>query len=290
MLRGLRTLTSQYDAFLVDLYGVIHNGGPPFDGAVDALRELAAAGRRVVFLSNTSRLGAAVAESLAGIGIDPELYEAVISSGDVTRDAILSRDGGLFDLLPEHPRCIHLGDPSFVPWLFDLGLTFDDANEDTVPTADLVIASGAPGDDAALAHVQQQLVPAAARGIPLVCTNPDRVIPTSTGLTLGPGAVAAAYADLGGRVFLYGKPHAPIYAAARKLLGDDWQSERIVAMGDLLDTDIRGARAIGIASVLVTGTGGHAAALGPAPTPTALDALFASTGIAPDMILSRFAW
>jgi len=61
-------------------------------------------------------------------------------------------------------------------------------------------------------------------------------------------------------------------------------------MGDLLDTDIRGARAIGIASVLVTGTGGHAAALGPAPTPTALDALFASTGIAPDMILSRFAW
>jgi HAD superfamily hydrolase (TIGR01459 family) len=263
----------------------VHDGSAPFEGAVDALRELASAGRRVIFLTNTSRTRASVAETLAEMGIGPELYEAVISSGDVTRDALLARDPPLFDLLPALPRCVHVGNPSFVPWLFELGLSF----VDDVADADLVVATGAARDDAALASVRAQLAPAAARGVPLVCTNPDRVIPTRAGLTLGPGAIAAVYAELGARVFLYGKPHSPIYAAARRQLGDS-PAARVLAIGDLLDTDIRGARAAGIASVLVTATGGHADALGPAPTTAASSALYAAAGVAPDMTLARFAW
>ena len=160
---------------------------------------------------------------------------------------------------------------------------------DDVADADLVVATGAPRDDAALPSVCAQLAPTAARGVPLVCTNPDRVIPTATGLALGPGAVAAAYAELGARVFLYGKPHAPIYAAARRQLGE-LPMERVLAIGDLLDTDIRGARAAGIASVLITATGGHAHTLGPAPSAAALDALWAAAGVAPDLVLARFSW
>jgi ribonucleotide monophosphatase NagD (HAD superfamily) len=87
-----------------------------------------------------------------------------------------------------------------------------------------------------------------------VCTNPDHVIPRAGGGTaLGPGAVAHAYADLGGSTFLYGKPHPPIYEEARSRLGDgEGEFRRIVAIGDLIETDIRGARGAGIASVLVT--------------------------------------
>jgi HAD superfamily hydrolase (TIGR01459 family) len=277
-LPGLHALSSRYDAFLIDLYGVIHDGARPFDGVIDALRHLASASRRVVFLTNTSRAGDAVANALATMGIAPDLYDAIISSGDITRAALLSRDPALFFLLPSSPRCAHLGDPSFVPWLFELGLSFVDDLAD----ADLVIASGAPHHAAALARTKSDLAPVAARSVPLVCTNPDRVIPAASGLTLGPGAVAAAYAELGGRVFMYGKPHAPIYAAARALLGEV-PTERIVAIGDLLDTDIRGARAAGIASVLVTATGGHAAE-------PSIDALFAATGVAPDFVIDRFAW
>jgi HAD superfamily hydrolase (TIGR01459 family) len=284
-LPGLRAIASQYDAFLVDLWGVVHDGKRPFVGVVEALRELASARRRVIFLTNSSRTGALVAEMLGAMGIGPELYEAVISSGDVTRDALLARDPRLFDLLPDAPRFAHVGEASFVPWLFELGLPFVDALAD----ADAVVATGTVRDDAALARVREHLEPAAARGLPLVCTNPDRVIPTAAGLTPGPGAVAAAYAELGARVFLYGKPHAPIYAAARRQLGES-PASRVLAVGDLLDTDIRGARGAGLASVLVTDTGGHAQALGPSPSAEGLDALFADAGDAPDMVLARFAW
>ena len=239
----------------------------------------------MIFLTNTSRRGALVAETLGGMGIAAQHYEAVISSGDVTCSALLARDPALFDLLPDRPRCAHLGDASFVPWLFELGLTFVDDLAD----AELVFATGAPRDDAELARLRAQLAPLAARGVPLVCTNPDRVIPTAAGLKLGPGAVAFTYAELGGRVFLYGKPHAPIYAAARAQLGDA-PAARVVAIGDLLDTDVRGARAAGIASILVTATGGHADALAPAADAAALAALCAASGVAPDMALARFAW
>jgi HAD superfamily hydrolase (TIGR01459 family) len=286
-LLGLRELAPRYDAFLVDLHGVIHDGTAPFDGAVAGLRELSRAKRRVVFLTNTSRSGDVVTLALTKMGIGPELYEAVISSGDVTREALLARDPALFDLLAARPRAFHVGNPAFVPWLFepDLGLHFTDDSRD----ADLVVATGIVRDDAALARTRAELAPFIARGVPLVCTNPDRVIPTAAGLTLGPGAIAATYAELGGRVFLYGKPHAPMYASARELLGET-PAERIVAVGDLLATDVRGARSAGIASVLVTATGGHAATLGPAPSDVVQSALWASEGIAPDMLLARFAW
>jgi HAD superfamily hydrolase (TIGR01459 family) len=285
VLPGLSAIASQYDAFLVDLWGVVHDGTRPFAGVVDALRELSSAGRRVIFLTNSSRDGGRVAEMLRAMGIGDEHFEAVISSGDVTRDALVSRDRALFDLLPEEPRCLHVGDPSFVPWLFELGLRFVDELAD----ADLIVATGSVRDDAALVSVREHLAPAVARAVPLVCTNPDRVIPTAHGVTLGPGAVAAAYAELGGRVFLYGKPHAPIYAAARRQLGTS-PATRVLAIGDLLDTDIRGARDAGIASVLVTGTGGHAHAVGPTPNAAALDPLFAAAGVAPDMVIERFMW
>ena len=269
----------------MDLWGVVHDGNRPFAGVIDALRELSSIGRRVIFLTNSSRDGARVAEMLGAIGIGGELFEAVISSGDVTRNALVSRDPALFDLVPDDPRCFHVGDASFVPWLFELGLRF----VDEIADADLVVVTGTVHDDAALIRVRERLAPVAVRSVPLVCTNPDRVIPTAGRVTLGPGAVAAAYAELGGRVFLYGKPHAPIYAAARKQLGAI-PASRVLAIGDLLETDIRGARDAGITSALVTGTGVHARELGPMPDAAALDALFAAAGVAPDMVLERLAW
>ncbi|HYO93494.1 MAG TPA: TIGR01459 family HAD-type hydrolase [Polyangiaceae bacterium] len=285
VLCGLRAIAPQYDAFLVDLWGVIHDGVRPFPGASDALRALASAGRPVVFVTNSSRTGARVADMLSEMGIGPELYRAVVSSGDVTRDALIARDAGVFGLLPEQPRCWHFGDRAFVPWLFELGLSF----VDELANADLVVATGGVADDAGLARVRRLLAPAAARGLPLVCTNPDRVIPGAAGLTLGPGAVARAYTQLGGRVFLYGKPHAPIYEAARRHLAQV-PTSRLVAIGDLLETDIQGARAARIASVLITQTGGHAVALGTAPGCAALGAAFRAAEVTPDMLLERFAW
>jgi HAD superfamily hydrolase (TIGR01459 family) len=285
LLPGVRALAADYDDFIVDLWGVVHDGGAPFDGVIGALEGLAEAGRRVLFVTNTSRLGDEVEATLVGrLGIARRLFHDVVSSGDLTRAAILDRDRALFDGLPTSPRCVHLGDPGYVPWIFDLGLDF--ATDAELPSADLVVVTGAPRDERGLEEMRVRLSPLAARGVPLLCTNPDRIIPSAAGAKLGPGAVAHAYAELGGRAVLYGKPHPPIYAEAKRRLGSD-ASRRLVALGDLLATDIRGAHAAGIASVLVVRTGGHASELTDA---AAAEALFARERLRPDMMLDRFAW
>lgn len=273
---GLRAVAASFDVFLVDVYGVIHDGERPFASVAHALEQLAARGR-VVFVTNTSRTSDVVARSLVAMGIARALFHDVITAGDVTRAALASRDPAVFGALPGRARCFHFGDPGFVPWLFELGLDFtDDAG-----ACDLVVVSGAARDDDGLAAARATLAPAIARGVPFVCTNPDRLIPTSRGPRLGPGAVARVVAELGARVFLYGKPHAPIFAEARRRLGgiDD---RRVLVVGDTVETDIRGAAGAGWASALVVDTGVHAA--------EDLAALFAREGASPDLLLARFAW
>jgi HAD superfamily hydrolase (TIGR01459 family) len=269
ILAGLHAIASRYDVFYVDLWGVIHDGSRPFHGALEALQALAEAGRSVVFITNSSRTGAQVRELLAEMGVGPELYTALISSGDVTREALLARDASLFASVPEYPRCLHVGDPNFVPWLFELGLDF----VADIAHAELILATGGAANETELKKARERLAPAAARRIPMVCTNPDKLVPTAAGLTLGPGAVAASYAALGAPVFLYGKPHAPIYLAAHGARPSA-NTKRVVAIGDSLDTDIRGAREAGIDCVLVTHTGIHAAELQAGPKAAKLASLF----------------
>lgn len=290
VLAGLRELASTYDDFLVDLWGVVHDGQKPYDGVLDALTRLRDAGKRVVFLTNASRNGDKIAEGLAErMGIVPALYTALVSSGDVTRAALVAKHAPLFALVPARPRCVHIGDASFVPWLFELGLDF----VDDPASADLLFATGTVPSEAALDEVVGRLAPALARQVPMVCTNPDRVIPSGDRITLGPGAVAHAYATRGGRVFAFGKPHAPIYAAALAVLAtldrEDAQPRRVVAIGDLLETDIRGARDAGLPGALVT-SGIHRADVGPDVTTEARRAFFEAQGIAPDFVITRFSW
>lgn len=274
-LPGLRALLPSFDAFLVDLWGVVHDGDQPFEGVVATLEALAAGGHPVLFVTNTSRLADAVARTLEGMGIGRALYTDIVTAGDVTRQALATRDAAVFAGLPSAPRCFHFGDPDFVPWLFELGLAFTD----DAAAADLVLATGTVPNDRALRELGDRLGPLAARGAPLVCTNPDRLIPTARGAKLGPGAVARHYAERGGRVFLYGKPHAAIYEEARRRLGG---ASRILALGDMLETDVRGAQGAGHASALVLGGGLHA------PDAPHLDALFAREAITPTFVLDRF--
>ncbi|HEU4408488.1 MAG TPA: TIGR01459 family HAD-type hydrolase [Polyangiaceae bacterium] len=274
-------LRREYDDFLVDLWGVVHDGERLFAGARATLEALAESGARVLFLTNSSRLGPRVAESLVAMGLRREMFVDVVSSGDVTRAALAARDPRPFGASPDAARVLHVGRASFVPWLFELGLAFVREPQ----RANLVVATGTVAGEAELDGLRRTLAPLAERGTPLVCTNPDRLIPSSAGLTLGPGAVAHAYASLGGPTFLYGKPHPPIYRAALARLGRP--AAGVVAVGDTIETDIAGARRASLASVLVT-TGVHAAELGEAPGDAALAAAFAAHGAAPDAVVAYF--
>jgi HAD superfamily hydrolase (TIGR01459 family) len=277
-------LRAQHDAFLVDVWGVLHAGGPLHPGVIDTLEALAESGARVLFLSNSSRLGGPMAESLVALGVPREAFVEVLSSGDVTREALVRRDAEVFARCSTAPRVLHVGNAGYVPWLFELGFTFVEKDDE----ADLIVATGAPSSAARLEALRDRLTPLAARGVPLVCTNPDPVIPSPNGtVVLGPGAVARVYAERGGPTFLFGKPHAPIYREAVGRLGVD--TPRIVAIGDMLATDIAGARGAGIASVLIT-SGVHAGEVGGAleSDEEALEALFGTHGFRPDAVVAWF--
>ena len=159
LVSGLRALAPDFDAFFVDVWGVIHDGERLFGGVVDALEQLTAAGRSVVLLTNTSRTGDLVAEALGKMGLDRALFRDVVTAGDVTRAALVARDASLFGALPDAPRCYHLGEASYVPWLFELGLDFTD----DLAAADLIVATGAFEDADALSAAREKLTPAAAR-------------------------------------------------------------------------------------------------------------------------------
>ena len=280
---GLRELRPRFEGFLVDLWGVIHDGERPFAGVVEGLAALATDGARICFVSNSSRLGSQLADSLVSMGLAREHFVDVVSSGDVTRRALVERDPAVLSAWPERPRAIHIGNAAFAPWLFELPFDFvDDLDE-----AEVVVSTGTVPDRAALETLQARLAPTARRGVPLVCTNPDRVVRTATGLHLAPGAVAHAYADLGGPTFFYGKPHAPIYRAALERIGV--AKDRVVGIGDMLDTDVLGARDAGLASVLVTASGVHSADLAE-DGDDSLRALCEKNQVTPDHVLERFVW
>lgn len=274
-LPGLSALVPEVDDLLVDLWGVVHDGERPYDGVVDALERIAALpGRRVLFLSNTSRSKASVVETLVEtMGIERRLFLDVVTSGDVTRDALVARDPAVFAALPPEPRAFHHGDAAYAPWLFEPTIPL--RWTDRVDEAELVVASGSSASRADVEATLAMLAPALARDVLLVCTNPDRTIPRPRGPEgIGPGEIAHRYAAQGGRVVLYGKPHPPIYAEARRRLGPG--DRRVVAIGDLLETDIRGAAGVGLPSVLVT-RGREARA-------------WQLEDVQPDHVVERFAW
>ena len=131
----LRDLANEFDTFFLDVWGVLHTGEGPLPGVLDTLRAARDAGTRIVLLTNTSRLGPQVVETLGKIGITRDLFTDVVTAGDVTRDAIVARDPAIFRDLPASPAAFHFGARDYVPWLFELGLDLDATPEDVLYTA-----------------------------------------------------------------------------------------------------------------------------------------------------------
>lgn len=281
VLPGLAVLAEDYDGFLLDVWGVMHQGGPAYPEAVACLRRLRQAGKRVVFLSNAPRRAAQIAAVLAGKGVGAALYDAVVSSGEAARRALAARAHGLgaaFRLLgPVHSADLLEG-------------------LDYVPTDDLAVASFLlgigldEGLDGVEAH-EPILAQAAARRLPMVCVNPDRLVVRLGRRELCAGALAVRYEALGGSVRYFGKPHAEVYDLSLAALA--LAPERVLAVGDGLATDIAGAAAAGLDSLLVTGgLLGDALGLprGAAPAPPALEEACRAHGVRPRAALATFAW
>lgn len=245
------TLAEQYDGYVVDQFGVLHDGVTPYAGAADTLRELRARGKRVIVLSNSGKRAAPNAARLTRFGVTPKHYDALITSGELLWQMLHLRDREPFTRLG---RKVWLGcpeeDTSTLAGL-DLELVGTPAEADWV-----LIASLSDVANAAEA-LQPALDKARALGLPLICANPDKHRLGSRGVEVSTGTLAQRYADAGGEVLWIGKPHPLIYAVCREALGR-WGSRYFVAVGDSLEHDVGGGERAGYDTCFIAG-GLHAA-------------------------------
>lgn len=283
---GIRGFADRYQGFLIDQWGVIHDGERALPHALAALNELQRRNKRVVLLSNSGRRAELNRRRLAAMGFNMGGFTAVVTSGEAAWSLLRHRAGPPYSELGRRCLLLTIGDDLGV--VADLGLELVDRPE----AAEFILATGLEIPPKSLDDYRRLLEPAAARGVPMVCSNPDRVAPTARGLQIAPGSVAAIHAELGGTVHYVGKPHRPIYGACFDAL-EGLEPEEIVAVGDSLEHDIAGAQNAGIASCFLT-AGIHAADFPPGMSRAAcqhvMDELCARHDTRPDWVAPALVW
>lgn len=285
-LPGLGALAGRYDGFVLDMWGVLHDGQQPYPGAVDCLRRLKAAGKRLVVLSNAPRRVDAAVQRMEEIGIPRALLDGVMTSGEDAWHHLKQRRDPWYAALGR--ACFHLGPARDKGML--VGQDIDVAAE--IDRADFVLCTGAGSDDDKVEDYAPLLARARALGLKMICANPDLVVVHRGRLAICAGSLAQHYEAIGGEVRWHGKPHPDIYQACFDLLGVA-DRRRILGVGDAFRTDLAGARAAGIDGLFVAG-GIHGEELGAPPgghpEPGALDRVIAATGIRPVAVVPSFLW
>jgi HAD superfamily hydrolase (TIGR01459 family) len=280
-IQHLEAIAADYDGFIVDLWGVIHDGAEPYPGAVDCLHALRRAAKRVVLLSNAPRRILPVRQTLRRIGIPDDCYDGILTSGEATRLALIDPPDDWFRALG---RLVwHLGPDKDANLFEGVPLQRVAAPEE----ADFVLNTGP--DDSLGETDPSPYVPALRRchalGLPMLCANPDLEVVRNGVRIICAGRLAALYREMGGAVRQIGKPDPAIYVPVQAMLAVP--RTRILAVGDSLATDIAGARAAGIDALWVLG-GIHGAAL--AADAGLLERELATTGLAPVATIPGFVW
>ncbi len=276
-------LAAGYDVVLSDVWGVVHNGVAATAQACDALARFRNEGGTVVLITNAPRPGEVVARfTLDRLGVPRAAYDGIVSSGDVTHALIAARAGR---------PVFHIGPERDLP-IFE-GL---DAPTAPLEQADYAVCSGLTDDTIETPQDYRDLIARMrARALPMICANPDVVVERGDRLVYCAGAIADLYAAAGGEVVFAGKPYRPIYdqalAIATAARGAAVEHHRVLAIGDSVRTDLKGAASFGIDCVFVT-AGIHAEELGHRDDPdaSALADILAAAGVVPKAVMRRLAW
>ncbi len=277
ILSSVAALATTTDAWIVDIWGVMHNGARAHAAAAEACIAFRRGGGTVVLLSNAPRPFAAVVPHMTALGVPPGAYDAGVTSGDATRDLIsIWRDRQVLHIGPER----------------DLGIIAGlDVHLSPPETAEVVLCSGLWDDTRETPADYAGLWPGLiARGVPMICANPDIKVERGHELVYCAGALAADYAAAGGGVSWAGKPHLPIYARTEaeiaRLRGRAVPKDRLLCIGDGIETDLAGAHAAGLRSLFIAS---------PIFVPNGLDAsvlgeLFADRPFAPVAAMQALTW
>lgn len=251
MIRSLAEVAAGYDAVFCDLWGCLHNGKAPFPAAVAALRAFRAGGGRVVLMTNAPRPRSAVERQLNTMAVPQDAWDLIVSSGDAAQAAMLQGAVGR--------KIFHIGavkdEPFFSEFPGDMAALA--ASQPAIERVGMLDAEGivctglADDQTETPADYRAQLLLGKTRGLPMLCANPDIVVDMGEKRAYCAGALAEDYANMGGEVLYYGKPHPPIYDLARRRMGLD--DPRILCIGDGIATDVQGGIAEGLDTLFITG-------------------------------------
>jgi len=274
---GLSELADVFDEFLIDQFGVLHDGMRPYQGAIPCLTKLKELGKNVILLSNSGKRAYANIARLADLGFPKSLFDHVVTSGEVAWQGIV--DGRFGEPFSRGRRMFLVGHEDYDYEFESIGikLVADPAASDFI----MIAASRAP--KMSLDQYGAMLAAAASSGIPALCCNPDRLMLTTEGLQPSAGEIAVYYERLGGRVVFVGKPYESMYAFAKRLTRAP-DAVRRIAIGDSIDHDIRGGHRADLKTALVL-TG-----LSSGLADGKLDKRFAFYGATPDFVLSGLVW
>ena len=281
ILDSISGLARRYDAWLTDIWGVMHNGLKPYPNAVEACRLFRDGGGVVILISNSPRPRETAAEQLRDVGVPADCYDGIATSGDVTRTLIAEYAG---------QTIYHLGPPRDLPIFDGLNVTLDGVRDSAA-----IVCSGLRDDETETPDDYADLLAEFLDlRVPMICANPDIKVVRGDRVIYCAGAIAESYADMGGEVIYAGKPHKPIYDLAFDLVtekhGSTVPKHRIVAIGDGIRTDIAGAAAQNIDSVYVASAVHIAGGLDTALDLRLMTNLFADSEARPVAALSQLSW
>lgn len=239
LLGGISEIADLYDHFILDVYGVLHDGIAPYPMTYDALARMKDAGKQTCLLSNSPRRAGMMVRSLEAMGLSRSLYDHVWTSGEATYAALKERPAEWGD------ACWFVGTTYGAEITHGHGLQMARG-----PQEASFILNSIPGTEGAeRERLVRDLRIAAERGLPMICANPDLVVNIGEEQHECAGTFAAIYEGMGGEVIYFGKPHAPVYETCYAMMGNP-DKARMCAVGDSLHTDIAGANGFGIAGVL----------------------------------------
>lgn len=284
-LDGIRDIAARYDGYIIDLYGVLHDGEKLFPGTIDCLTHLRDTAKRTCLLSNSPIRARDSVAKLESLGLSRELYSNIVTSGELTYHAISGRADDFHESLGR--KCWFIGQGNSRHIYKGLGEMLDSPDG-----ADFIL-NAIPGLGPAADDLEKNLKAARDKGLPMICANPDLVVNIGAEQFACAGTFARQYEEMGGRVVYHGKPHAHAYNVAWELLGN-LPKGRILAIGDSLHTDIQGANAFGCDNVFnLTGIHWEEVKLDHAPTLAdreKIEAVVEAQPHKPTYVMSGFGW
>jgi HAD superfamily hydrolase (TIGR01459 family) len=244
--QGISDISDSYAGFIIDQWGVLHNGDEPYEGVIECLKELKSRNKYIIILSNSGKRADQNKERLKKIGIGPSLYDEILTSGEMTWQGLKNQDEGFFRGLGKKCYIISRGGDTSIVDNLDIEVVSD------IKKASFLMISGTDAPEKTMEDYEPILKQAVRQRLTALCANPDSLGVMGAGYIMGAGSLARRYQDFGGVVHYIGKPHQPIFQRCIKILqGKEIYPGQTIIIGDTMAHDVLGGTLVNIDTCLV---------------------------------------